>query len=358
MIIFKEKPLKDQSFLQKIFKKLPKQNAIIELNNLLSQNEDHIETIPISKIRLIEEKYKTKLKKSEKVNLIELFKVYLNYSISDKKLDKTKINTLDFLKTLLQLDDYNTQDLINNATQDIFNEEVKKVFNSGPMDDSKWTSLKKLKSDLLINSKEEIDIYRKNAMEIIEKFMMDAIADRRYSPEEEQKLSELARNFGVDLKIDNKTQQTLEKFKLYWEIENGKLPIIRSDINLQKSEDLHFMTYITWQEQRKVRTRYNYAGPTARIKIVKGVYYRFGSMSVQPQSEDVWQAIDSGNLFMTNKRLIFMGARGNKTIPINKILDFTPYSNGVDIHKDSGKSPFLKFDDTELFSMILSRLME
>jgi len=53
-----------------------------------------------------------------------------------------------------------------------------------------------------------------------------------------------------------------------------------------------------------------------------------------------------------------MGEKGNKTIPIHKILSFTPYSDGVYIQKDSGKSPFLKFsDDTELFAMILSRLM-
>ena len=53
-----------------------------------------------------------------------------------------------------------------------------------------------------------------------------------------------------------------------------------------------------------------------------------------------------------------MGEKGNKTIRINTILDITPYSNGVDIQKDAGKSPFLDFkDNIDVFSMILVRLM-
>jgi hypothetical protein len=79
---------------------------------------------------------------------------------------------------------------------------------------------------------------------------------------------------------------------------------------------------------------------------------------VQRVSEDIWQTIDSGSMYLTNKRLIFMGQKGNKTIPINKILDFKPFKNGVDIQKDSGKSPFLQFEkNVDVFSAILSRLM-
>jgi hypothetical protein len=357
MTVFKEKSLDDQTLFQKLFKRLPKDNAIKELNNLLAQNEDRINSIPKESVQAIGDKYKVNFKKSSKNKLLEMYEKYLNYCLEDRKLDKLKINTLYHLKNILFLDDHDTQDLIKLRTHDLFNKEVKKTFDSGQMDESKWDYLEKLKTDILISKEESIDIYRTNAMNIINNFMKDAISDKRYSPEEEQKLFELAKNYGADLKIESDTQTILSRYRQYWEIENGKLPTIESKINLPKSETLHFTTSAAWQEQRKVTKRYNYAGPTARIKIVKGVYYRFGSMDVRPQSEDVWQTIDNGSVYLTNKRLIFMGEKGNKTIPINKILDFTPYSNGVDIQKDSGKSPFLEFsNETELFAMILSRL--
>ena len=358
MNIFREIPLYDQNFWQRLFKKLPKENALIEINNLLAKNENQISVISIDQVLQIGEKYKIDLKKTKKTKLLDLYKKYLMACLEDKKLTNKQLEILNHLKTILLLDDYDTQKLINDETEKIFSRHVRQTFDTGKMDDSKWESLENLKTDLSVSSEKAIEIYTRYAKIIIEKFIIDAVADKRYSPQEEQQLFELAKNYCADLKFDVDTDKLLIKYRLYWEIENGTLPVIKSEINLQKSESLHFQTELSWQEQRKVTTRYNYGGPTARIKIAKGIYYRLGSIGVRPQSEDVWQTIDRGTIYLTNKRIIFMGEKGNKTIPIHKILSFTPYSDGVYIQKDSGKSPFLKFsDDTELFAMILSRLM-
>lgn len=357
MKVFKEETLDEPTFFQRLLKRLPKDNALKELNNLLAQNEDQLTDISLDKVQAIADKYKINFKKRCQEKLLEMYKKYLDYCLESRKLDKPKVNTLKHLMEILFLDEHTAQDLIKERTHDLFDKEVKNSFESGKMDDTKWNRLEELRNDLLLSKEEAINFFRKNAMNIINNFMNEAISDQRYSPEEEQKLNELIKNFGADLNIDNETQKILKRFRQYWEIENGYLPTIVATINLPKSETLHFTASVEWQEQRRITTRYNYAGPTARIKIVKGVYYRFGSLGVRPQSEDVWQTIDQGNIFLTNKRLIFMGEKGNKNIPLNKIIDFTPYSDGVDIQKDSGKSPFLKFsDDTELFAMILSRL--
>lgn len=95
-----------------------------------------------------------------------------------------------------------------------------------------------------------------------------------------------------------------------------------------------------------------------RIRIMKGVYWRAGSIAPQRISEDEWRVIDEGTIYLTNKRIIFMGNNGNKTITLGKILGFEPYSNGIDIQKDSGKSPFLEFStNIDIFSMILARVL-
>lgn len=63
-----------------------------------------------------------------------------------------------------------------------------------------------------------------------------------------------------------------------------------------------------------------------------------------------------GTLFLTNQRLIFMGRRKNKNIRLNRILDFEIYSNGVQIEKDAGVSPFLETSaDMELLGLLLGR---
>lgn len=193
---------------------------------------------------------------------------------------------------------------------------------------------------------------------ILQKFIDDAISDQRLSEDEENRMNEIAHNLNIEIKHSEQTKRDLEKFKLYWQLENGTMPIIISSINIQKSESLHFQTSVKWLEQRTVTKRINYGGPTARIKLAKGVYYNFGSMAANRVTEDVWKIIDSGTLYLTNKRLIFMGSRGNKTIHLRKILDYKPYTNGVDIQKDTGKSPFLEFSfNVDIFSMMLARLL-
>jgi hypothetical protein len=66
---------------------------------------------------------------------------------------------------------------------------------------------------------------------------------------------------------------------------------------------------------------------------MKGLSYRLGSVGVGRTTEDSVVLVDTGTIYVTNKRLIFDGARTNTSIRLNKILSFTPYSNGVEIDK-------------------------
>ncbi len=188
--------------------------------------------------------------------------------------------------------------------------------------------------------------------------MEDAVADERLSPEEENEMQEIANSLNIDLSFDENSQKTLDKYRLYWQIENGILPELTPDINLYKGEKLHFKVQAEWVEHKQVTRRINYGGPTARIKLAKGIYYRTGSLGINQTTQDVWQHMDTGMVYLTDRRIIFMGTRGNKNIRLNKILTIKPYSNGVDIQKSAGKSPFLEFsENVDLFSMILTNLL-
>jgi len=358
MEIYKSKSLKEPTFLQKIFGKVPAENAIVEINNLLFKHQTEIEKISIDNIISIANKYKVNLNKKFKESRIELFNIYLKYCLIDEKLEDSEILQLAHLRDILLLNEKDIEKQITIETERIYEIHVKDAVSDGKLEDFEKENLEKLKNDVLISEDVADEIYGKNAKDILQKFINGAISDERLSPEEETQINEISKSLGINLSMEEKTKKELERYKLYWQIENDELPVITSDINIQKSERLHFSTYVKWLEQRRVTKRINYDGPTARIKIAKGIYYRAGSMGVHRVSEDVLQTIDSGKIYLTNKRLIFMGEKGNKTIRLNKILDIKPYTNGIDIQKETGKSPFLEFDDNvDLFSMILVRLM-
>lgn len=358
MEIFKFKSLKEPTFFQKILGKVPPENALIEINNLLFKYQPDVDKISVDNIISIANKYKINFNKKFRDSRIELFNSYLKYCLMDEKLEDSEIIQLSHLKDILMLNEKDIEEQITIEAERIYEKHVKQSVSDGKLEYFEKENLEKLKKDLLISDEVADEIYGKNAKDILQKFIDGAVSDERLSPEEEIQIDEVSKSLGINLSMDEKSKAVLERYKLYWQIENDELPTIASDINIQKSEKLHFLTYVKWHEQRTVTKRINYGGPTTRIKIAKGIYYRAGSLGVQRVSEDVWQTIDSGQIYLTNKRLIFMGGKGNKTIGLNKILDIKPYTNGVDIQKETGKSPFLEFDDNvDLFSMILLRLM-
>ena len=356
MTIYKEKELENPTFFQKLFKKQPEENALIEINNLLAKNQDNLMKVTLENIIEIGERYKLDLKSKDHQKRVDLYSKYLDHCLKDKKIDKNEIEVLEHLKHILLLNDSVTQKLLKAETEKIYSLSVKDFIVDGELDELERANLEILRNELIIPEEIANEIFEDKAKEVYKKFIDGTITDERVTPDQEMELVKIARSLGIDHKNFDYKRDTFEKYKLYWQIENADLPVLNSDINLQNSERLHFQSYIDWQEQRRVTKRINYGGPTARIKIMKGVYYRIGSVNVQRVSEDTWQKIDNGILYLTNKRLIFMGQKGNKTIPINKILDFKPYKNGVDIQKESGKSPFLEFDlNVDLFSMILAK---
>lgn len=358
MSIFTLKELKNPSVIQKLLKRSPKENAIIEINNLLAHNQDNLENLGIDDIERIAKKYKVNLDKKFKTFRIELFEKYINNCLADHKLDENEIASFSHLKQLLCLSDSEINQILERKTQLIFKQEAGKAVEDGNIDSEEKKNLEILKNNLLLSDVIADTILRKESETILQKFIDGAISDQRLSEKEEIRMYEIAHNLNIEIKHNEKTQKELAKFKLYWQIENGNLPILIPSINIQKTELLHFQTQIKWLEQRTITKRVNYGGPTARIKLAKGVYYRLGSITANRVTEDVWKIIDTGTLYLTNKRLIFMGLRGNKTIQINKILDFKPYTNGVDIQKETGKSPFMEFTlNVDIFSMLLARLM-
>lgn len=161
----------------------------------------------------------------------------------------------------------------------------------------------------------------------------------------------------LDISIDNqKSKESIEKLRKYWELENGDLPVINTSISLQKDEVCFYQDFCKWFEHRKITKSVSYSGITGSLKITKGVRYRVGNIKPKKITVDTLSEIDNGTLFITNKRIIFMGTHKNINIKYSSILAIVPYSDGVGIEKDSGKSPILGCNNPDILSRILARL--
>ena len=183
--------------------------------------------------------------------------------------------------------------------------------------------------------------------------------DDKISPNDWNEFIEISKNLNITLESDQASDDRIERMKLNWIIEHGKLPVKQVSINLPATEQCYYYANIEWLETRRVTKRVNYSGPTYRMKIAKGLYYRVGSISPQRITSDELQVIDRGTVYVTNKRIIFTGAMKNTNILLGKILSIIPYSDGVGIEKDSGKSPILRVsNNADILAMIIARVIK
>ena len=355
---FTHKPLERPSFFLRLLGRQPKINGLIEMNNLLAQAEG-IENVSMQQVDEIATRYRIRMLKDLKDERRGLCGDFLRYCIEDHRLDTGEADRLQHLRRLLRLSEEDVAVIQRDVASSVYEAQADEAMRDRKLSDQEQESLERLARDIQLPDEVRRSILARKSHEIMQSALDEAIDDARLSPTEEAELEALASNLRVKISHDDETRRVLERMRLYWRIEEGDLPVVDVDIKLQRSETCHFATEVDWLENRKVTTGYNYSGPTARIRIVKGVYWRLGSMSIKPMSEDVLKHIDSGKLYVTSKRVLFRGEKGNKSLKLNRIIAVEAFSNGVQIEKDKGKTPFVQFESgTDVMGMILERAID
>ncbi len=355
--LYQTRPLANTSFFQKLFKQFPQQNAVIELNNLLAVKP--IKDILQKEVMEIEMKYNLSLNTEFKLNLEEFYVVYLNYCLADKVLNEHELAELNHLKHILSLDDKSIDKLHTKLGESIYKKSFQEAVADGRLTTDEENFLSKLESTLRLPKELAEKISSETRIEFIENYVAQIVKDQRLSPTEEHELQAIAKSLNINIQLNDQTKEQLRKLKVYWALENLDLPVIQPDIAIQKTEVCHIkIPNVNWYEMRSVRQRVSYSGYSTSFKVAKGFYLRSGSYNPQSYSVDTMKLIDTGTLYLTNKRIIFTGTKKNSNIRIDKILDFKPYSDGVEIGKDTGKSPTLQMaTNADIFCMMLERLL-
>lgn len=353
---FKYKPLLKENFIQQLFWTKENDNAIIELNNLLASKP--IRDITISDVIQIEVAYKVNFKRSLKKNLLEFYNIVLMSYLQDSNLSEIEKSELRGLKLLFNLTDSDVKDIHVEFTSRLFKEKLEKSLSDTIYNDEKHLFFNSLRENLELPVEIAEKISSEYRVGIIQDKMKVITYDNKISPDELQELEALSKSLDVTLDMNDASKEAVEKMKLFWLIENGQIPAIETDLNLSANELCHYKSNAAWYELRKVTKRINYHGPILTIPIYKGIKYKLGSVSPSRVTKDEIQLIDTGVIYITNKRVIFVGNKGNKTILLSKILFIEATENGVVINKETRTSPIVEVaENSDMLTLILNRLV-
>lgn len=356
-IPFVQRAYQDGGLLHKVLNSNPSINAFIELNNTLAA-ATNLQEVTLDFIQELNQKYNTDLHRKFRRELESLYRDFLIHCLKDRIFTDEEIAAIWHLKALFGLDDADHERIYREVALATYEKDLEEALSDARLSNEEREHLQRLSAYLVIPE----DLRKASYNKITSRFVQDKFdeftADEELSPEEEAELQAISRSLGVELHLDSKSAAKLQAMRQMWTINSGPLPPVHIHLTLPAGEQCYYVQHADWYEDRRVTKRIGFNGPSLRIKIVKGVYWRAGNYSVQRTTQDVLTKIDTGVVYLTNKRLLFDGARKNQSIKLNKILDIIPYSNGVGIEKDGGKSPILTFkNEIHIFTAILARLI-
>lgn len=163
-------------------------------------------------------------------------------------------------------------------------------------------------------------------------------------------------------KRDEQARQAfLDRIKAAEEWVNSldELPVVtETRLQLQRGETCHYAAPCEWWEFRKRTKRIDYHGPVASVQLMKGLRYRAGSITPHFERESVLVQIDAGTLYITDKRLFFDGHEKNSTVTWRSVAAVAAFDGGIEIEKQTGRSPFLKLSEQpERAAALATRLL-
>lgn len=211
-----------------------------------------------------------------------------------------------------------------------------------------------LNTDLIEPHEQE---WRTNLVQLL---FAKAIADKRYEPEEEAEFNRACEALKVSPRIKEADQGALEKMRAYYRLESEPLQEQDYGLALQKGERCYWrIRNASLQEIRKQRTVHGYHSAGVSFRIMRGVYYRVGASRPVVSTYEGLMEIDRGDLYFTSKRVWFNGAGKNVSLPYQKIMQVVPYTDGIQLVKETGRDQYFLFksSDVEADHIVLSRLL-
>ncbi|HBO34186.1 MAG TPA: hypothetical protein DD636_05540 [Anaerolineaceae bacterium] len=344
--------------IDKLLKRIPRENFLIEVNNLLANRS--LDEITPGQIIALAEQYKIKNPLDMFGNeLVQLFRDFLNEHLNNQLSSTNDFQSAKKIQGVLGISDLVFEKEYRQQALEIFKKQVSDTLNRTKKYNENEPQFEPLGKKLGLTTNKQEQILNEVRQSIVQQSINKMLDDARISPQEKEAFDQLCKDLDVTPNFDSESKKALENYSNLWQIENGELPVYETDIFLQKNETCHYQGSVKLYELRTKTVNYQYRGSVAKLRITKSWYYRVGNIKPTRETQDIMTLIDSGTLYVTNKRILFNGSKGNKVIKYSQIVDLTPYTDGVQIIKDTGKPPLfqLSYSDGETLCATIGRLI-
>lgn len=190
-------------------------------------------------------------------------------------------------------------------------------------------------------------------MHVLNRAAHNFLSNGLISDNEQQQIEQYAQALSLPLynlpaQYQNTDIEKVNQAIIIKNLQRGILPQsgVALPVLLGKSESVLWVYNNVTYYQEKIEREYKHRSGGFSFRVMKGVYYRTGSGRSKPVEHSVMNNEGMGSLIITNKNIIFYAQTKSVKIPFKKIVGVTPYSDGLEVHKDgnSKRMVFQGFD--------------
>ena len=176
---------------------------------------------------------------------------------------------------------------------------------------------------------------------MLEKAATNFLKDGLLTPQEEHLVNQYTASFGIHpsnlpAKYQNGEIAKLAQASILSQLQSGQLfgSNVGFPVMLAKGESVLWVYNDVKCYEEKVQREYRGNRGGFSIKICKGVYYRPSTSRVRPVEHTYLNLEGTGELYITNRHLIFNSPTKGVKVPYGKIIGVTPYSDGLELNRD------------------------
>jgi uncharacterized Zn finger protein (UPF0148 family) len=153
-----------------------------------------------------------------------------------------------------------------------------------------------------------------------------------------------------------KKEETLPRVNLQIE---GSSPVI-----LKKGEVVHFADNAVLKEVKSVSLGYSGGSHGVSFPLGGGIRYRVGAYRGHMVREDQLLETSRGTLIISNQRLFLHPSGGHKplSIPLNKILSYEGFEDGIEVYKEGREKGYFfsidKSSSVDIFELCMGHLLK
>jgi len=355
MAHYQRKSFDRPNFFQRLFRQVKRENAYVEINNLLA---DHpVEQITRQEIRGILDKYG--LEKADPQRKRELMKPMLAHVLIDGVIDEQEQQQLDHLCEILNLPREVVQELLHEMADELYSEAISAAIVNKHLSEKEQTELDALAHTLGLRPDETQAIAERQKKRFLEGQISEGLADALWTPEQEKEWGPTTPATDTKPSLSDRTVQLMNRYRRYWQLRFGPLPALDVPQELAKGEECYARLSAHWLVCLTDPKRYTRGGPEARNKMAKNFYWRSHKAGLSRMNDKNLQLRDQGELLITSRRLLFLGLEQPRSIRFAHIQDFVPFQDGVLIQREAGKHPYLRLKgDSQEVPLLLERLLE